>query len=112
MQASVEVGETSTTDLVTIEIGLQKNYWNDSGEIKCSFCSIVKRRWTRYRTCWDWCKWHFYFNLQSITLFIWEDGWVLFWQICVCNTFINSGSQTFAPPSFSMWKSGWHIFLV
>jgi hypothetical protein len=26
MQASVEVGETSTTDLVTIEIGLQKNY--------------------------------------------------------------------------------------
>jgi len=28
--------------------------------------------------------------------------WVFFWQICVCNTFINFGSQNFAPPSFSM----------
>ncbi len=27
---------------------------------------------------------------------------LFFWQICVCNTFINYGSQTFAPPSFSM----------
>jgi hypothetical protein len=27
---------------------------------------------------------------------------LFFWQICVCNTFINYGFQIFAPPSFSM----------
>jgi hypothetical protein len=32
-----------------------------------------------------------------------SKGWVgSFGQICVCNTFTNFGSQTFAPPSFSM----------
>jgi hypothetical protein len=32
-------------------------------------------------------------------------------QICDCNTFFKCGLETFASPSFSMWKGGWGIFL-
>jgi hypothetical protein len=37
------------------------------------------------------------------TYFLYLKRWVgFFWQICVCNIFINFGSQIFAPLSFSM----------
>jgi len=92
---------------------LAKNYLDDNGGRKRNSCFSVKGRWTCSKTCWDCCKWHFYLNYNLLpTHPFYLKGWVgfFFWQICVCNTFINYGSQMFAPPSFSMWEGGWGIF--
>jgi hypothetical protein len=104
IRASVEVGETFTIKHLIIKIDLQNIIEMKLEEENVAIVSMQKEDEHVIK--------HVEIDVGDIFILTYNllpthplylRGWVgFFWQICVCNTFINYGSRTFASPSFSM----------
>ncbi len=94
VQVSVEVGETFITNLATIEVDLQKTIEMIMEEENVVFASVQKED--------EHVIGHIKVDVHDIFILTYNllpthplylKGWVgFFWQICVCNTFINYDS--------------------
>ncbi len=104
VQMNVEVGKTSSIDLATIEVDLQKTIEMIAKQENVAFAFVQKENEHVIR--------HVEIDASDIFILTYNllathplylKGWVgFFWQIYVCNIFINFGFQIFGPPSFSM----------